>query len=807
MNFHGTAGNENKKNLALRLAKAIKADDVVQILKEFGYWDNNALWRYYGSNKPNEKPNNLSHFSNQQSSADSALVEKLVNSIDAVLMRACLEKNIEPTNVRAPNSVEDAQNKFFNIKNGKLSTISTSERTALAKKIALVAAGSKSIPTLSIIDQGEGQTPMDLPNTLLSLSQSNKIKVKFVQGKFGMGGSGAVRFCGTEKERNHLQFVLSKRMPLSPQLQSTSDDANQWGFTVVRRQDSEEGERNSCYTYLAPEQNGEVLSFTSDELNLLPTLDGECLESIKSGTYIRLYEYKLDNNLRTTIMFNLYYRLSLLLPDIALPIRMYELRKYKGNTNAKNLAGLSVRLAEGGENLEDKFKKPNTSRIPIDGDSLHCQTYVFRPRKKNNYAREEGVVFSVNGQFHGHLPKTFFGRKKVGLNYLQNDVLVIVDCSKLSPSSQEDLFMGSRDRLNKGDLLQKITDSLINMLKGDPDLKELNQKRRQAALLGADPESHEIGTKLTEEFLRERPELVECLRQGTSIDNPHIMRKVADDKELAVEFKEYPSFFKLRKEFPSNKPKLCPQNNEYFRVQFETDVESDYFERGEGMGRYSVKVDGLELQTCSFNLYNGLANLNIPTVDIGNDIGDKTLIKTTIDDDNCVRPFESSFCVQIAPEQQRNTMNKGERAKPPGDEPGDDREKPLGLDLPKQVRLYENDWNKDEYKNLEFDGNSALKIMKAGNGDLYDFYLNMDNKHLHSHLRKIKEIPEIEKSKSDYVNALTVIGLSIIQANSVTEDNPNKEENDKTISVEDQVSDFTSAISQILMELIYAFLR
>ena len=50
--------------------------------------------------------------------------------------------------------------------------------------------------SLTISDCGEGQTPRNLPQTILSLNKSNKMYIRFVQGQFNQGGTGALRFCG-----------------------------------------------------------------------------------------------------------------------------------------------------------------------------------------------------------------------------------------------------------------------------------------------------------------------------------------------------------------------------------------------------------------------------------------------------------------------------------------------------------------------------------------------------------------------------------------------------------------------------------
>ena len=72
------------KELCLALIEADTEEEVIRLLRDAGYWDNRAVWRYYGDSE-----NNFATGGNQQSRPDAALVEKLVNSIDARLMNEC----------------------------------------------------------------------------------------------------------------------------------------------------------------------------------------------------------------------------------------------------------------------------------------------------------------------------------------------------------------------------------------------------------------------------------------------------------------------------------------------------------------------------------------------------------------------------------------------------------------------------------------------------------------------------------------------------------------------------------------------
>ncbi|MEO6044797.1 MAG: hypothetical protein ABIQ47_12885, partial [Tepidiformaceae bacterium] len=200
------------------------------VLTARGVWKDPRTWSDFGGQE-----NNFSTIGNQQANPEAALVEKLINSMDAVLTLECRRAGLDPEGPQAPTSVKEAVSRFFGIRDGNLAELTATELTRHAARIGLVATGSKRLPNLTVIDTGEGQEPDEFPNTFLSLGRSNKLKIPFVQGKFNMGGTGVLQFCG---ERN-LQLIVSRRHPdLVP-----SDES--WGFTVVRRDNPSGGVRSS----------------------------------------------------------------------------------------------------------------------------------------------------------------------------------------------------------------------------------------------------------------------------------------------------------------------------------------------------------------------------------------------------------------------------------------------------------------------------------------------------------------------------------------------------------------------------------
>ena len=75
---------ENGRALCEALIRADTEAEVEAVLSDAGYWDDIDVWSVFGAN-----PANASVIGGQQEAPEAALVEKIVNSIDARLLDAC----------------------------------------------------------------------------------------------------------------------------------------------------------------------------------------------------------------------------------------------------------------------------------------------------------------------------------------------------------------------------------------------------------------------------------------------------------------------------------------------------------------------------------------------------------------------------------------------------------------------------------------------------------------------------------------------------------------------------------------------
>lgn len=779
----------DNKSLALALAACEKEKDVIFLLQTEGLWENQQRWRNFGDNE-----NNWSTIGNQQSEADAALVEKIVNSVDALLMKECMVRNISPSSPEAPQSISEALEKFFGITGGKLQNLTESERTSLAQNnIILAATGEKDSPNFVIIDRGEGQTPQKMPETILSINKSNKLKVPFVQGKFNMGGTGVLSFCGKE----NFQLIISKRCPDICEDDQTHD---LWGFTIVRRERpySGTGRRSSRFTYLV-DSDGNILSFMSTSVPIIPTSKGN-YDELEYGMYCKMYDYNLPGRMKSNINMALYYRLSMLLPNLAYPVYIDECRDYRGHTMHRTLSGLNVRLSDQLGKDDSNIEEKVPVSFNIDGQKVDATVYVFNAKTNSGtkldmlqYRGTEGVLLIQNGQTHGSYDKKFYNRNTVGLGYLSEFLLTVVDCTAIDEATREELFMNSRDRTRSSNFASKLEANLEEFLKGNETLKRIQERRREEAISNRLDDEKPLEDVLSSVF-KSSSVLSKLFILGEKLKNPVNLSPSAETEEFVGKYN--PTYFTLiRSRKKSDIPyKRDAQINRKCRIRFKTDACNDFFTREKYSGTFFLQRDGGACEDYFLNLKDGTATLNFE-LPFDAKVGDKHSYLFRVVDTNIDNLFEEVFEVTVVANQEE-TGGNGHRTLPDGEGKGSGALAPAGISLPNVIEITHEDW--DTYS---FDRDSALAV-RTTTGDVYDFYVNMENIHLQSELKPIaKNEPKMKLIKARYKYSMVLIGMSILgyaKNHHSTDDEHSNEIEDP----EQMVSLVTKMVSPIILPMI-----
>ncbi len=721
------------------LLDAQTEQDVHRCLNHAGLLDDSS-WLPYGG-----VPNNSGSFLNQQASARGALVEKVVNSIDAILMARAYANGDLPDGP-VPQSMLEASHRYFNIREGRLAEITVGERRDIARKtVQVVFSGNRATegrPTITITDQGEGQTPGSFPDTFLSLSASNKMRIPFVQGKFNMGSTGAVPFCGTE---HNYQLILSRRHPSAP------GSNEHWGFTVVRRRSPKADERASQFEYLAP--GGEIPEFDADTLPIWISGDGSSTD-IEHGTLVRLYEYDIIE--RTAANFDFSRMLNRRLYRLPLPIQIVETRSFRRASNEEIVPGLATRLDEDTSNdVEAGF--PAFERIRVANVGwVRVNLVPFREDINTDHwvTASESVIFTVNGQAHAFERRDFFrrgGATGVDYRYLAQNLLVEVDCSELEPRTIEQLFMGSRDRMRDNEQRRSLLRALAEHLRQHKGLRALNHERRAAAIQRSVKSSSNT-TEMFAKLIAASPAIA-ALLTGAVIPAP-----VVDPPPLPIETysgRRFPTYLRWARGGPIRE-KRCTVGS-YCTLDLETDAANDFLSRSVEPG---ILVTEPADWVVGENLWNGDLRIRLePPQDAV--VGTEIPIRVTLMSEG---PPEIPSELSV---EGRLIVDPSVDSPPPPPPPP-----PSPKVAPPEIReVYRSGW-----ADVDFNDRSVASVDKTDGSTIV--FINMDNRGLAGYLRS--EPRRREELREMYKLAVAPIAISLERA--VADDEIARDDSDRALS-------------------------
>ena len=716
------------KTLCINLAKVESIDEAIALLKADGFWKGEGFWHPYGGNS-----NNASIIYNQAADSIRALVEKLTNGVDQLLILECLKRGIDPEGPDAPRSLKEAIKRFYKIPNGDISELTGKERSKLAKMIKLIATGTKSNSNFIISDQATGQSARTMPRTILSLAEGNKMRIPFTQGVYNQGGVATLAY-------SDLQLIISKQhTDARKQDDITSDN---YCFTVVRLEQPKENEKLPVFTYLAPDKD-QLFNFSADDLMInsseAPSLYDQNLEY---GTFIKLFDYKIKpKKLQSSfITTKLNFRISSLLPDIGLPVRVCERRSnnYKDQRD-HNIIGLKNRLFDDpNNNLEGD---PLYGELMIDGQKIPYTTFIFKKDAKvENYKENETLILSYNGQNMGTIDNRMFDSEKLkDLKNLKKSVLILADFSSISYQHRHKIFTPSRDRLRKDTaFFISFKDELLSRLSKESYLRELSNRRFNEEMKDRTKDNRDL-EEIIKSVIKNDPILNDILGSGRSkIKSP--LRDKNHNEVEKFQGVPYPTYFNAVKEFSRENPKQIKLLDHSFMLKFKTDAENKYFHRTIDPGNFILLMNGAPMMYHHFNLHNGKFVLHINEIKKHFDVNETVRFQWTVNDPSRVDPFHGEFYVNSIEGQ---TISGASVHK---------QKSPETLKMPNIKLIGKDKWDSDN----QFDEDSALYI--NGGGDKRIFYINIDNKYLLNEIRK-KPDSELTITKSWEV-ALALLGLT-----------------------------------------------
>ncbi|UCE74375.1 MAG: hypothetical protein JSV56_01365, partial [Methanomassiliicoccales archaeon] len=730
--------NMKIKKLSLELALAKSEQEVSTIIKNHPILSNEKNWRPYGG-----IPNNIGTVTGQAPESVPSLIEKITNSIDALLIKECRVKGDDPKSPSSPKTMEGALKKYFGLDDSKYVELKDSERRKLASHIQVIAKGSLDSPNIIIADEGEGQAPQDFANTFVSLSRENKRDIFFVQGKYNMGGTAVLPFCGHDR----YQFILSRK-------NCPSKNNNKYGFTLVRRNRGF-GERVKCSWYeYCVDQNGRIFEFNSNPLGL-----GLFGKKFDSGTYIKLYNYDLRNPSDVTL--DLWRELNRYLYKPALPILLYEKRykgRYKkGRTPTKVMHGNRMRcFLDDRESVENKFPM----RVESDGVKYPMEVVVFkRDVSTREFIRDMALAFSVNGQVQHQIDNRFVSQQ-LKKAYLKGHLLINVDCSGMPRILHEDIFHSSRSQMRDIVEYRNLVSNIVKELKNNEYLTALDEEWRKEQIF-RNPKDERFLKNLVGRLLKDDKEIEKLLGFNGGLISKELtkVKKHIETKREKFNGKRYPAIFRFTN-LKHGKYKMLPQNGEC-KINIETDVENEYLMRPHDRGELKIKI----LRTRQGSGRGGKGGLYEDTIDV-NIVGpNKGSIKLRVKPKKTL-PVGTRIPIDVemsSPDGPHHLIAEVVIDKPHNGSTQKDVEKKKEYSLPEILDVYRE--KKPDHRCWEDYGWNELDICKIQESSKADTLIdsvaiNMESRELNKFIRSKKlDGKKIEVAQRTYKISVYLISL------------------------------------------------
>jgi hypothetical protein len=295
-----------------------------------------------------------------------------------------------------------------------------------------------------------------VPNTILSLEESNKLRKAYTHGVFGKGGSTACAF-------SDATIVVTRRQPdlLEP------GDEDRITVAVVREAD-------------APDVGLPFFRYIVGADNLPYSVPASAHPEFQPGTLVLHLNYQAGRMGTETWQQeeSIYTYGETILFDPTLPYQLLDSRSAPHNRRpegrgASVLAGLSQRLdqLQVGDGTLLGASRWQTIPIPEVGD-VRMRWWLFTDIDKRRRRAAKGyiVLFTTNGQVHhgwdqAKLAQMVESRRRVGQR-----LLVEVDCDGIDLKKRYKVFDSFRVQVRRGSEGRSLEEAVSYALEHDPDL-------------------------------------------------------------------------------------------------------------------------------------------------------------------------------------------------------------------------------------------------------------------------------------------------------------------------------------------------
>lgn len=674
------------KDTCLRLLKAETESAVQKILEAALEMRDPKNWRPLDN-----RETNFNVTSNQASDGGKALTELMTNMVDAVLLKHAYKKGIDPKGPAAPRTMYEAVDVLVKkMHGGKLVNLDPADpwlRDFASKNLVIGITGARNkkegLPCYTFVDNGEGQRPEDFKHTFLSLSEGNKRSIPFVQGKYNMGSSGVLGYCG----RRWFKLIVSRRY----------DKSSSWGWTLMRRR-PDPGMPVAEYFVLP---NGDIPSFDDEFIYPFHKNDGNRYDGLHlgTGTIIKLYDYQVGS--RFLSFRGAREALNENLVETILPFRLLDFRqtpdKKRGGDRAEGIDprpfyGMEFLLLnshkEGNDAADSEgeeedtreeevaaeqrlsigaIKHPELGDITVTGIALRRDIPSWLNNTNNR------VFHSVNGQVQFKQTRGYL--TDCGFPALKDRIVVIVDASQLTFGAHNDVWKGDREHIRNTISGELYREQVTAAIRESEALKAFQLKVAREEL---DRAKKDEGNDLFQKLVDADRNLAALLTDHDPVIRLPGGGGDGGSSSGKAEFRDgkySPTFLKLDErtkaaavEIPINRSRP---------VGARTDAENGYLNRNDNTGKVLISEYVASRFGMRPHLHNGRLVMFLSPLEGCVSVGEAIPVRVELHDPAMATPVGDEFVVRIVDEESPPTKPRKKRK---GDEPkaGDKSDKEGG---------------------------------------------------------------------------------------------------------------------------------
>lgn len=616
---------------------------------------------------------NFNVTSNQASDGGKALTELMTNMVDALLMKHAYLKGIDPKAKNAPATMHEAVDKLIkNLRGGKLTSLGSNDpwlRTFAQDNLVIGVTGSRTkrtgLPCYTFVDNGEGQHPENFEKTFLSLSAGTKKDIPFVQGKYNMGSSGVLSYCGTKK----FKLIVSRRY----------DRTGPWGFTLVRKRPG--GGMPVAEYFVLPD--GKIPSFDEDALYPFVRGDRKRYDGVhlRAGTVIKLYDYQIGSRFAGGFRGSR-EALNENLVETILPFRILDFRQTPDPKRGGDRAlGIDARPFYGMEFLLLNSQKEDGEAEPeADDEAAGLSTIAVA----NNTYPDLGRItisaiklkrnlpgwlrYSINRVFHAVNGQVQFKQTRgyvsqsCGYPALKDRVIIVVDASDLTFETHNEVWNGDREHINNTIVGERYQEVVTAAIKESKALQELqHQVAREELQQATKTERNELFQQVVNNdrslatLLTDRDPVITLPANGSGNGG-------AGPGNGAFDGKYSPTFFRFEEKAKTTG--LTLPINRTRPLAARTDAEDGYLQRPDNKGTLSVDAEASKRFGIRAHLHQGRLTLFLDPVDGAVKVGDKIVLKAVLQDKSMPAPVGDQITIRIGEAEAKPKPQPKDKTKP-----------------------------------------------------------------------------------------------------------------------------------------------